>query len=128
MGKDKSQREFKGMWDCLKKTYIREGVRGLYRGFIIGAASIFFYRGLYFGIYDTGKELLLKDCTIVFDLDDPLWLRILWAQATVIFSETLSYPGDTIKRKMMMQSLKAEKMYSGSLDCIRQTYMTSFRS
>lgn len=58
----------------------------------------------------------------MIDVDDPLWLRILWAQCTVIFSETISYPGDTIKRKMMMQSLKAEKMYDGTLDCIRKTW------
>jgi solute carrier family 25 (adenine nucleotide translocator) protein 4/5/6/31 len=49
------------MLDCMKKTYSSEGFTGFYRGFIIGAASLFFYRGLYFGIYDTGKELLLKD-------------------------------------------------------------------
>lgn len=55
LGKDTSQREFKGMVDCMKKTYQRDGIFGLYRGFFIGAASLFIYRGLYFGIYDTGK-------------------------------------------------------------------------
>lgn len=53
-------------------------------------------------------------------LDDSLWVSLLWAQFTVVFSETLAYPGDTIKRKMMMQSLKAEKMYNGTWDCIKQ--------
>lgn len=48
----------------MKKTYVREGISGFYRGFLIGAASLFLYRGLYFGIYDTGKELLLKNCKV----------------------------------------------------------------
>lgn len=34
----------------------------------------------------------------------------------------MSYPGDTLKRKMMMQSLKAEKMYDSTWDCIKKTY------
>ena len=51
------------------------------------------------------------------------WLMLfLWAEFSVILSETLAYPGDTIKRKMMMQSCKKEKMYSSSIDCIRKTY------
>lgn len=62
MGKGLQEREFKGMWDCMKKTYYNEGIKGLYRGFVIGAGSLFFYRGLYFGVYDTGKELVLKNC------------------------------------------------------------------
>lgn len=60
LGKEPGKREFHGMWDCLRKTYSREGFLGLYRGFLVGVVSIFFYRGLYFGTYDTGKELLLK--------------------------------------------------------------------
>ena len=40
----------------------------------------------------------------------------------MIFSETLAYPGDTIKRKMMMQSCKAQKQYANSVDCILKTY------
>jgi hypothetical protein len=33
----------------------------------------------------------------------------MYAQAAVMISELISYPGDTVKRKMMMQSLKAVK-------------------
>ena len=36
-------------------------------------------------------------------------MRMVWAQASVIIAEQLAYPGDTVKRKMMMQSLKAVK-------------------
>ena len=43
----------------MRKTVQTEGVRGLYKGFDVTLASIFIYRGLYFGIFDTGKTLLL---------------------------------------------------------------------
>lgn len=49
------RREFTGMRDCLVKTVRNDGFLGLYRGFFIGVASLFLYRGLYFGTYDTGK-------------------------------------------------------------------------
>lgn len=110
-----SEREFKGLSDCLKKTYSRDGMKGLYRGVTIAIPSIFIYRGLYFGIYDTGKDLILPEKVSMFN-------KFLWAQASVIFSEFLAYPGDTIKRKMMMQSLKAVKEYNGVIDCFQKTY------
>ena len=55
LGKDSSQRQFTGLSDCLKKTYSKEGYRGLYRGLVVAVPCVFIYRGFYFGIYDTGK-------------------------------------------------------------------------
>jgi len=43
---------------------------------------------------------------------------MIWAQASVIVAEQLAYPGDTIKRKMFMQSCKHTREYSGTIDCI----------
>lgn len=111
LGKSKGEREFTGLSDCLRKTYQREGIRGLYRGLFVALPSIFFYRGLYFGLYDTGKDIFLAP-------DSGIVARFFWAQFSVVVSETLSYPGDTIKRKLMMQSLKAVKEYDGAIDCI----------
>ena len=73
------------------------------------------YRGLYFGIYDAGKDLVLEK-------DSSIQNRFIFAQFTVMFSELVSYPGDTVKRKMMMQSLKAVKEYDGVFDCFRKIY------
>ena len=77
--------------------------------------SIFVYRGLYFGFYDTGKEIILgKGATVTS--------KFFWAQISVVVSEFLAYPGDTVKRKMMMQSLKEVKEYNGAIDCFRKIY------
>ena len=115
LGKDIADRQFSGLANCLRKTYNSDGFRGLYRGLAIAIPSIFIYRGLYFGIYDTGRDIILpKDASIM--------VKFFWAQASVIFSELLSYPGDTVKRKIMMQSLKKHKQYTGVIDCFSKTY------
>ena len=41
------------------KTLKSDGIQGLYRGFTISAVGIFIYRGMYFGLYDTLKPMLL---------------------------------------------------------------------
>lgn len=46
----------------------------------------------------------------------------MYAQVAVMVSELISYPGDTVKRKMMMQSLKAVKEYNGVIDCFSKIY------
>jgi solute carrier family 25 (adenine nucleotide translocator) protein 4/5/6/31 len=102
LGKSITEREFTGLSDCLKKTWRSDGIAGLYRGLVVSIPSIFIYRGLYFGIYDTGRDVILG-------ADASLIVKFFWAQASVIFSEFLSYPGDTVKRKIMMQSLKKVK-------------------
>lgn len=52
-------REFKGLGDVYKKTIASDGVAGLYRGFNISCVGIIVYRGLYFGMYDSIKPVLL---------------------------------------------------------------------
>ena len=58
------------------------------------------YRGLYFGIYDFVRDIHL-------DQNAHFAIKFAYAQVAVMASELISYPGDTVKRKMMMQSLKA---------------------
>lgn len=47
---------------------------------------------------------------------------MVWAQISVIVAEQISYPGDTVKRKLFMQACKAEKEYDGIIDCFRKVY------
>merc|ERR1711874_794027 len=47
--------------DVYTKTLKSDGIQGLYRGFAISAVGIFIYRGMYFGLFDTLKPLLLGD-------------------------------------------------------------------
>jgi len=92
-----------------KKTIASDGVAGLYRGFVISCVGIIVYRGCYFGFYDTLKPLLLAK-------DASLLSSFLLGYAVTVSAGLVSYPVDTIRRRMMMTSGEAVK-YSGSMDC-----------
>lgn len=108
-GKKGGERQFNGMIDVYKKTIKSDGFVGLYRGFVISCVGIIVYRGCYFGFYDTLKPLLLGD-------DAGIVLSFALGYVVTITSGLISYPIDTIRRRMMMTSGEAVK-YKGSLDC-----------
>merc|ERR1711976_58286 len=103
------ERQFNGLIDVYKKTLKTDGIGGLYRGFVISCVGIVAYRGCYFGFYDTLKPIVLGD-------DAGVILSFALGYVVTITSGLISYPIDTIRRRMMMTSGQAVK-YSGSLDC-----------
>merc|ERR1711872_444782 len=106
------ERQFNGLIDVYTKTLKSDGIQGLYRGFVISAVGIFIYRGMYFGLYDSLKPILLGDTPGVA-------ASFLLGWAVTITSGLMSYPIDTIRRRMMMTSGGAVK-YKGSIDCAVQ--------
>ena len=91
------KREFNGLVDCLKKIAAKDGVSGLYQGFGISVVGIIFYRASYFGLFDSGKALLLGDkpnIMAVFAL----------GQIVTVSAGIISYPLDTVRRRLMMTS------------------------
>jgi len=106
------ERQFNGLIDVYKKTLASDGIGGLYRGFVISCVGIFIYRGLYFGLYDTLKPVLLGD-------NPSASLSFFLGWAITIVSGLASYPIDTVRRRMMMTSGGGVK-YNGSIDCARQ--------
>lgn len=59
LGRGVADRQFFGVRDAISKIYGVNGIKGLYQGFGASQFGIFIYRGLYFGIYDTGKQVLM---------------------------------------------------------------------
>ena len=108
------EREFNGLVDCIKKCAANDGVGGLYRGFGISVVGIIAYRAAYFGMFDTGKVLLFEDIKKANFL--AMWG---FAQVVTVGAGILSYPLDTVRRRLMMTAGKkgADKMYDGTLDC-----------
>lgn len=53
------ERQFTGLVDVYRKTIASDGIRGLYRGFNISCVGAIVYRGLYFGMYDSLKPIVL---------------------------------------------------------------------
>jgi len=115
-GKKGGERQFNGLVDVYKKTMASDGIAGLYRGFCISCVGIIVYRGFYFGLYDTLKPLLLGE-------DAGVAISFCLGYGVTVTAGLISYPIDTIRRRMMMTSGQAVK-YNGSLDCTMQILKT----
>lgn len=106
------ERQFNGLVDVYRKTLASDGIGGLYRGFVISCVGIIVYRGCYFGFYDTLKPMLLGE-------DSSFAANFALGYGVTVGAGLMSYPIDTIRRRMMMTSGAAVK-YNGSLDCASQ--------
>jgi solute carrier family 25 (adenine nucleotide translocator) protein 4/5/6/31 len=112
-------REFTGLIDCLTKVVKRGGPGALYQGFGVSVQGIIVYRGAYFGLYDTAKGVLFKD-----EKNAPLLAKWAVAQAVTAAAGVASYPFDTVRRRLMMQSGGAERVYTGTADAWSKIYRT----
>jgi solute carrier family 25 (mitochondrial adenine nucleotide translocator), member 4/5/6/31 len=108
-------REFTGLLDCLRKVSQRGGTMALYQGFGVSVQGIIVYRGAYFGLYDTAKGVLFED-----ERKASVMAKWVVAQAVTTASGVISYPFDTVRRRLMMQSGGKERMYSGTMDAWRK--------
>uniref|UniRef100_A0A3Q0KI71 ADP/ATP translocase n=1 Tax=Schistosoma mansoni TaxID=6183 RepID=A0A3Q0KI71_SCHMA len=102
-------REFNGLVDVYAKTFKSDGIAGLYRGFVISCVGIIVYRGFYFGLYDTLKPIFLGP-------DAGVAISFCLGYGVTVTSGLISYPIDTIRRRMMMTSGQAVK-YKSSIHC-----------
>lgn len=112
------QKSFNGLGDCLVKTMKGPGgVGALYNGFGVSVMGIIPYRGVYFGMYDSlcGINPFKNDKGLI-----GLGSKFAIAQCTAITAGYASYPFDTIRRRLQMQSEKPveEWLYKGTVDCL----------
>lgn len=114
-GKKGGEREFSGLVDCLQKIYKSDGPIGLYRGFVISVIGIIAYRASYFGMFDTGKVLLWTD-----HKKANFFAMWAFAQFVTVSAGVASYPLDTVRRRLMMQSGRSDIMYTGTIDCFKK--------
>jgi len=93
------QREFTGTVDCILKTAKASGWGrgGVYNGFVVSCVGIVFYRGAYFGLYDTIND---QD----FMRNGSFLIKFAVGYTVTVVAGLLSYPLDTIRRRMMMTS------------------------
>eukprot|EP00920_Eleutheroschizon_duboscqi_P007171 GHVT01016495.1.p1 GENE.GHVT01016495.1~~GHVT01016495.1.p1 ORF type:complete len:316 (+),score=41.32 GHVT01016495.1:314-1261(+) len=107
-----TDREFKGLSDCLMKVGKRTGFFSLYRGFGVSMQGIIVYRGAYFGIFDTANSVIAPS---------NIFYKWAIAQTVTAGAGVLSYPFDTVRRRMMMMAGRKageqEIQYTGTLDC-----------
>jgi len=108
------ERQFNGLIDVYKKTIATDGVVGLYRGFNISCVGIIVYRGLYFGLYDSLKPVVLTG-----NMKDSFFASFMLGWGITIGAGLASYPIDTVRRRMMMTSGEAVK-YKSSMHAFNE--------
>lgn len=111
------KQQFSGLMDCLRKTVQAGGIGALYNGIGVSVVGIIPYRGVYFGLFDTlagynpweKSENNLSRAASKFGC----------AQFSAIAAGYASYPMDTVRRRLQMQSEKPESewVYKGTMDC-----------
>ncbi|XP_047041016.1 ADP/ATP translocase 1-like [Helicoverpa zea] len=112
IGRGKNK-QFHGLIDCLTKTIKTDGPLGWYRGFVVSVQGIIIYRATYFGLFDTAKAFF----------PDPhntsLFFTWVIAQSVTTFAGICSYPLDTVRRRMMMQSgvPPEQRQYKSTAHC-----------
>ncbi|ORX72000.1 mitochondrial substrate carrier family protein ancA [Linderina pennispora] len=112
-----ANRQFTGLGNCISTIYKKDGMGGLYQGFGMSVAGIIVYRAAYFGGYDTLKQVVFGN-----NKNPNFFASWLVAQTVTVVAGLISYPLDTVRRRLMMQSGRAEKLYSGPFDCLRKLY------
>lgn len=116
VGSGKS-RQFTGTGDCIMKTYKSGGLSAVYQGFGVSVQGIIVYRAAFFGGFDTAKAMVSSD-----PKNMPWWQSWMVAQVVTTVSGIISYPFDTVRRRLMMQSgrPRSEWLYNGTIDCFRK--------
>ncbi|XP_019200023.1 PREDICTED: ADP,ATP carrier protein ER-ANT1 [Ipomoea nil] len=108
------RRQYKGLIDVYQKTLSSDGIVGLYRGFGVSIIGITMYRGMYFGIYDTLKPVVLSGT-----LQDNFFASFMLGWSVTTISGVCAYPFDTLRRRMMLTSGQEVK-YRNALHALRE--------
>jgi solute carrier family 25 (adenine nucleotide translocator) protein 4/5/6/31 len=114
------KKTFSGLGDCMYKTATGPGgFMALYTGFGVSVIGIVGYRGLQLGTFDTitGLNPWKKDKGIMGALT-----TFGAAQTAITFGAAATYPFDTVRRRLQMQSEKPveEHLYKGTMDCFKK--------
>lgn len=72
--------------------------RNVHRALLSFSQGIIVYRGAYFGLYDTAKGVLFED-----EKNANIIAKWAVAQTVTAAAGVVSYPFDTVRRRLMMQ-------------------------
>ncbi|XP_058722310.1 mitochondrial carrier protein CoAc2 [Vicia villosa] len=88
---------YRGIRDCLSKTYKDGGVRGLYRGVAPTLFGIFPYAGLKFYFYEEMKRHVPED------YKKGIMAKLTCGSVAGLLGQTFTYPLEVVRRQMQVQ-------------------------
>merc|ERR1711972_1003122 len=114
------KKTFTGLWDCMSRTASGPGgFLALYTGFGVSVVGIVGYRGLQLGTFDTitGLNPWKKDKGLMGAVS-----TFGAAQTAITIGAGATYPFDTVRRRLQMQSEKPveEHLYKGTMHCFKK--------
>ena len=109
---------YSGITDCLRKTYRAEGFTGLFSGLGPTLCSIIPYAGVSFASFDLLKNIAPKDA----HGHTPTFYKLVCGAASGFISQTVTYPMDTVRRRMQTQGMDETRLYRNSLTCISRMF------
>ncbi|PVU94092.1 hypothetical protein BB561_002786 [Smittium simulii] len=118
--------EYKGAWDCLSRTFAKDGIKGLYRGMMAPLIGITPVYALVFWGYDLGKKIAIKYSGS--NPTSPLSTgQILFAGGfSAIPTTMLMTPMERIKVILQIQGQgSGAATYSGPMDAAKGILRTS---
>ncbi len=84
----------------------------MYDGFVVSCVGVIFYRGAYFGLYDTSQT---------FITGATFGTKFAISYAVTVSAGLISYPLETIRRRIMINSGAAKSnKFASSIDCAKQ--------
>ncbi|KAF6261356.1 mitochondrial carrier domain-containing protein [Scenedesmus sp. NREL 46B-D3] len=106
-----------GMLSAWLQAVRSEGPLSCYQGFSVAVISMAAYKALYFGPYDTAKNLLLPEDGRYLEITPSAVLgRTALAASTTFMAASITYPLDIIRKRLVVDvgSESSTRQHSGS--------------
>ena len=108
---DKITGKKSGIIKIFKNTIKNEGYNSLYKGIIPSLLTTPLYIGIQLSLFQNFK----KEDGDVLD-------SLISGAAAGVISQSLMYPGDTVKRQLQLNGMNGNKKFNGLIDCISYLY------
>lgn len=110
---------YKGVTDCMRKSFQVGGFPALYSGFFLSIFGSVPYIATSMVTYDALKEVYLQPSQDENVLNALNYLGL--GSIAGLAGQIITYPIDTIRRRLQINgAMSVEKFYKGSLDCFRK--------
>lgn len=80
--------------------------------------GVYTHRMLYYGLFDTGRHLWFKD-----PQKTDMFLFYGFAATVSAFSSVVLYPFDLIRRRLIVQQGRSNKLFNTAVDCAKHTFI-----
>ncbi|CAJ1951597.1 unnamed protein product [Sphenostylis stenocarpa] len=100
LGMVNNEQAYRGIIDCLTRTYREGGTRGLYRGVAPTLVGIFPYAGLKFYFYEEMKRHVPEE------YNKSIMAKLTCGSVAGLLGQTFTYPLEVVRRQMQVQKLQ----------------------